>query len=62
MVSDLYAYLNRVKSELEGKLFYDGEDKPAVLPSTESHIWGRIIELGKITIEVSLGWKANFYL
>ena len=51
-MSDLYTYMSQVNSKVEQRLLDVGTDKPAVLPSTESHIWGRIIEVGMITIEV----------
>ena len=59
-MNDLYTYMNQIQFEVAEKSSDSGMDKPAVLPTTESHIWGRILELGKITIEVSLVVK--FYI
>ena len=54
MMSDLYTYINQLESVLINKSLDEGADKPAVLPSTETHVWGRIVEVGKITIEVGI--------
>lgn len=45
-MKDLYMYIYQNKS-LE-----ECPDMPAVLPSTENHVWGRAIELGRLDIEV----------
>ena len=54
VLSDLYAFVNKPEScSSSCCTCVDGADRPAVLPASEHHVWGRIAEIGKISIEVS---------
>ncbi|XP_065055102.1 bridge-like lipid transfer protein family member 2 isoform X3 [Rhopilema esculentum] len=52
-LSNLYSYVCQLESSQKFRTCVDGPDKPAILPSSEVHVWGRGFELGKATLEVS---------
>eukprot|EP00794_Sanderia_malayensis_P014359 gene14357-15855_t len=53
ILQDFYAYVNRanIQDNSNCATCVDGNDMPALLPTSEQHIWGRILEIGKIEFQ-----------
>ena len=58
-LNNLYTYLN-VQEMVDCRCLsaalpcVTNGDKPAILPTSEQHVWGRFFELGKISLQVRI--------